>query len=97
MTHIRHATTTFRILSALAAVSLPLAVPSTAATLERDADMAMTQAGLASADVPAMPPMVTGGILASQNDLDPPLAAAMVGVGIPLSAATIAAFVHFFG
>ena len=59
MTHIRHATTTFRILSALAAVSLPLAVPSTAATLERDADVAMTQAGLASADVPAMPPMVT--------------------------------------
>ena len=59
MTHIRHATTTFRILSALAAVSLPLAVPSTAATLERDADVAMTQAGLASADVPAMPSMVT--------------------------------------
>ena len=59
MTHIRHATTTFRILTALAAVSLPLAVPSTAATLERDADVAMTQAGLASADVPAMPPMVT--------------------------------------
>ena len=59
MTHIRHATATFRILSALAAVSLPLAVPSTAATLERDADVAMTQAGLASADVPAMPLMVT--------------------------------------
>ena len=59
MTHIRHVTTTFRILSALAAVSLPLAVPSTAATLERDADVAMMQAGLASADVPAMPPMVT--------------------------------------
>ena len=59
MTHIRHATTTFRILSALAAVSLPLAVPSTAATLERDADVAMTQAGLASADVPAVPSTVT--------------------------------------
>ena len=59
MTHIRHVTTTFRILSALAAVSLPLAVPSTAATLERDVDVAMMQAGLASADVPAMPPMVT--------------------------------------
>ena len=58
MTQIRHATT-FRILSALAAVSLPFAVPSTAATLERDADVAMTQAGLASADVPAMPPTVT--------------------------------------
>jgi len=59
MIHIRHATTTFRILSALAAVSLPLAVPSTAATLERDADQAMTQAGLASADVPAVPSTVT--------------------------------------
>ena len=59
MTHIRHATTTFRILSALAAVSLPLAVPSTAATLEKDAEVAMTQAGLASVDVPAMPPTVT--------------------------------------
>jgi len=57
MIHIRHATTTFRILSALAAVSLPLAVPSTAATL--DADQAMTQAGLASADVPAVPSTVT--------------------------------------
>ena len=59
MTHIRHATTTFRILSALAAVSLPLAVPSTAATLEKDAEVAMTQAGLASVDVPGMPPTVT--------------------------------------
>jgi len=59
MIHIRYATTTFRILSALAAVSLPLAVPSTAATLERDADQAMTQAGLASADVPAVPSTVT--------------------------------------
>jgi type IV pilus assembly protein PilQ len=59
MTHIRHATTTFRILSALAAVSLSLAVPSTAATLERGADVAMTQAGLASADVPTVPSTVT--------------------------------------
>ncbi|HEX5551501.1 MAG TPA: type IV pilus secretin PilQ [Nitrospira sp.] len=59
MTHIRHATTTFKILSALAAVSLPLAVPSTAATLERDANVAMTQAGLTSPDVPAVPPTVT--------------------------------------
>ncbi len=59
MTHIRHATTTFRILSALAAFSLSLAVPSTAATLERGADVAMTQAGLASADVPTVPSTVT--------------------------------------
>lgn len=38
----------------------------------------------------AMPPMVTGGILAAQHELNPPLAAAMVGVGIPLSALTLA-------
>ncbi|MDQ3263996.1 MAG: AEC family transporter [Myxococcota bacterium] len=38
----------------------------------------------------AMPPMVTGGILAAEYDLDPPLAAAMLGVGIPLSALTLA-------
>jgi predicted permease len=37
----------------------------------------------------AMAPMVTGGIIAADHDLDPPLAAAMVGVGIPLSAATL--------
>ena len=44
MTHIqRHATATFRILSALAAVSLPLAVSSTAATPEGDVDVAVTQ------------------------------------------------------
>jgi type IV pilus assembly protein PilQ len=61
MTHIqRHATTTFRILSALAAVSLPLAVPSTAATSERDADVSVTQPGLERvSDVTAMPPTVT--------------------------------------
>ncbi len=41
----------------------------------------------------AMPPMVTGSILAAQHDLDPPLAAAMVGVGIPVSAATLAAVI----
>ena len=41
----------------------------------------------------AMPPMVTGGILAAQHDLDPPLAAAMVGVGLPVSAATLAAII----
>ncbi|MBX5484790.1 MAG: AEC family transporter [Myxococcaceae bacterium] len=45
----------------------------------------------------AMPPMVTGGILASQSELDPPLAAAMVGVGLPLSAATLAVIVHLMG
>lgn len=38
----------------------------------------------------AMPPMVTGGILATQHDLNPRLAAAMVGLGIPLSAVTLA-------
>ncbi len=41
----------------------------------------------------AMPPMVTGGILAAQHDLDPPLAAAMVGVGLPVSVATLAAVI----
>lgn len=63
MTHIqRHATTTFRILSALAAVGLPMAVPSMGATSERDADVAMTRFGLdqASAEVAAASPTVTG-------------------------------------
>ena len=63
MTHThRHATTTFRILSALAALSLPMAVPSMGATSERDADMAMMRDALdrATPDVPAMPPTVTG-------------------------------------
>lgn len=32
-----------------------------------------------------MAPMITGGILAADHDLDPPLAALVVGVGIPLS------------
>jgi hypothetical protein len=42
MTHIqRHATTTFRIFSALAAVSLPLAVPSMGASPERATDATM--------------------------------------------------------
>ena len=61
MTHIqRHATTTFRILSALAAVSLPLAVPSTAATSEKDAAVAVTHPGSEQAsEVPAIPPTVT--------------------------------------
>jgi type IV pilus assembly protein PilQ len=63
MTHIhRHATTTFRILSALAAVSLPMAVPSMGATSERNGDVAMTRAALdrVTPDIPAMPPTVTG-------------------------------------
>jgi malate permease and related proteins len=37
----------------------------------------------------AMAPMVTGGIIAAKYDLDPPLAASMVGVGIPLSLLTV--------
>jgi hypothetical protein len=38
-----------------------------------------------------MPPIVTGGIIAAQHELDPPLAAAMVGVGLVVSAASLAA------
>lgn len=45
----------------------------------------------------AMPPMVTGGILASQYQLDPPLAAAMVGLGIPVAAGTLALIFLSFG
>jgi len=63
MTHIhRDATTITRILSALAAVSLPLAVPSMGATPERDAEVAMTQAGLdhVSIDTAPVTPTVTG-------------------------------------
>lgn len=37
----------------------------------------------------AMPPMITGAIVAMDHELDPPLAAAMLGVGIPLSFATL--------
>jgi malate permease and related proteins len=37
----------------------------------------------------AMAPMVTGAILAADNGLDPELAALMVGLGIPLSFATV--------
>jgi len=63
MRHIhRHAPTTFRILSALAAISLPLVVPSTGTTSERDADVAITQSGQdqAPSDVSAVGPTVTG-------------------------------------
>ena len=63
MRHIhRNATTTFRILSALAAVSLPLMVPSTGMTSERDADVAITQAGPdpTPSDGTTLGPTVTG-------------------------------------
>ena len=33
----------------------------------------------------AMPPMITGGIVAMEHDLDPPLAVLMIGIGIPLA------------
>ncbi len=38
----------------------------------------------------AMPPMITGGIIAMEYNLEPKLAALMVGVGIPLSFLTLA-------
>jgi type IV pilus assembly protein PilQ len=62
MTHIqRHATTTFRILSALAAMSLPMAVPSKGATSERNADAAITAAlDDVLSEVPSFAPVVTG-------------------------------------
>lgn len=37
----------------------------------------------------AMPPMITGGIVAMEHDLDPPLAALMLGIGIPLAFLTL--------
>ncbi|MBS1914245.1 MAG: AEC family transporter [Bacteroidetes bacterium] len=37
----------------------------------------------------AMPPMITAGIVAIENDLDPPLAALMVGVGVPVAFLTL--------
>jgi len=63
MTHIqRDATIVIRILSALAVVSLPLAVPSMGATPERDAEVALTPAGLdpESLKLSATAPTVTG-------------------------------------
>ena len=62
MTHIqRYATSTFRILSAVAAVSLPLAVPSTGATSEKIADVAMTPPALDTPlDVSSLAPIITG-------------------------------------
>jgi len=38
----------------------------------------------------AMPPMVMGSVLATQFELNPKLANLMIGIGIPLSAATLA-------
>lgn len=40
----------------------------------------------------AMPPMILGGILATEYDLDPKLAALLVGVGTPLSFLTLPAW-----
>lgn len=37
----------------------------------------------------AMAPMITGSIVAQEQDLNPPLAALMVGVGVPLSLVTL--------
>lgn len=37
----------------------------------------------------AMAPMITGSIVAQEHDLDPPLAALMVGVGVPISFLTL--------
>lgn len=45
----------------------------------------------------AMPPMVTGAILAAEYDLEPELANAMVGLGLPLSALTLAIGVAVLG
>ena len=47
MTHIqRHASTTVRILSALAAVSLPMAIPSTGASADVNAGVSMNRPGI---------------------------------------------------
>lgn len=43
----------------------------------------------------AMAPMITGGILAAENDLNPRLSALMVGIGIPLSLITVPAWWWF--
>lgn len=37
----------------------------------------------------AMAPMITGSIVAQEHDLDPPLAALMVGLGVPISFLTL--------
>jgi hypothetical protein len=43
----------------------------------------------------AMPPMITAAILATEHDLDPPLATLMVAVGIPLSFLSLTAWWWF--
>ena len=42
----------------------------------------------------AMPPMITGGILAIEHGLEPDLAALMLGIGIPLSFFTLPFWAH---
>ena len=43
----------------------------------------------------AMAPMITPAILAAENNLNPPLAALFVGIGIPLSLLTVWVWFHF--
>jgi len=45
----------------------------------------------------AMPPMVTAGIIALEHDLDPPLAALFLGIGIPISLATLPLWARLIG
>ena len=45
----------------------------------------------------AMAPMITSCIVAADNDLDPPLAALLVGVGIPLSFITVPIWYYLIG
>lgn len=40
----------------------------------------------------AMAPMVTGGVLAAEYELEPKLAAGLIAVGVPLSLATVPAW-----
>lgn len=42
----------------------------------------------------AMAPMITGGIIAIDHDLDPPLVTMMIGIGIPLSFLTLPLWWH---
>lgn len=43
----------------------------------------------------AMPPMITGALIAIENDLDPPLATLLLGIGIPLGFLTLPLWWHF--
>jgi predicted permease len=45
----------------------------------------------------AMPPMITAAIVASEHDLDPPLATLMVAVGLLLSFFTLSAWWYLLG